>query len=176
MRCSRLLIGLVCLTGLVGCDGFDQGLMGLEAVTAPVEPVRKGAAAREIVARVNGGGRAVVTNEEGFLPPGAVTDFGVNASIDSSGGATGQFTCFVEPGFGGFTADITGGADLGGGCVLLTGTSTCVFPGIGVFFDEPVTLTVCAGGPDEGDFTVCFDNFVVEFGCDEETVINGNIH
>ena len=37
-------------------------------------------------------------------------------------------------------------------------------------------LTVCTGGPDEGGFTVCFDNFVGEFGCDEETVINGGIH
>ena len=175
MRCSRWMIGLVCLTGLVGCDQFDQGLTGLEAVTAPMGSVGKGAAAKEIVARVSGGGRAVVTNEEGFLPPGAVTEFGVNASIDSSGGAMGEFTCFVEPGFGGFTADITGAADLGGGCVLLTGTSTCVFPAFGVFFDEPVTLTVCAGGPDEGEFTVCFDNFP-SFGCDEETVINGNIN
>ncbi len=76
---------------------------------------------------------------------------------------------------GGFTADITGGEDLGGGCVELTGTSTCVFPAFGVFFDEPITLTVCAGGPDEGGFTVCFDNFVEEFGCEEETVINGVI-
>ena len=81
-----------------------------------------------------------------------------------------------EQGGGGFTADITGGEDLGGGCVLLTGTSTCVFPGFGVFFDEPLTLTVCTGGPDQGVFTVCFDNFVEEFGCEEETVINGVIN
>ena len=175
MQGLRVLIGLVCLVGLAGCMEFDRSLMDTEAETAPAGSVGKAATAKEIVARVSGGGRAVVTNEEGFLPPGAVTEFGVNARIDDSGEAMGQVSCFVEPGAGGFTADITGGEDLGDSCVLLTGTSTCVFPGFGVFFDEPVTLTVCTGGPDEGGFTVCFANFE-EFCCDEETVINGVIN
>ncbi len=171
MRNLSFTFGLVCLAVTAGCGGFDQNQLDAEMPATSGERVAM--AGRPIV---HGGGRAVVTNEEGFLPPGVVTEFGVNAWIDSSGEAMGQFTCFVEPGGGGFTADITGGEDLGGGCVLLTGTSTCVFPGFDVFFDEPLTLTVCAGGPDEGGFTVCFDNFVGEFGCDEETVINGGIH
>ena len=128
----------------------------------------------EALARVHGGGRAVVTNTEGFLLPGVVTEFSVNAWIPLFGGA-GQFVCWVEGGGGGFNADITGVDILSDGCILLTGTSTCVFPGIGVFFDEPVMIIVCVGGPGEGGFTVCFDNFVAEFGCEEETVINGQI-
>ena len=118
--------------------------MGVAAVPPEKDDVAERASGQ--ATRVSGGGRAVVTNEEGFLDPDVVTEFGVNARIDSSGDATRQFTCFVEPGGGGFTTNITGGADLGGDCVELTGTSTLVFPGIGVFFDEPVTLTVCPGG------------------------------
>ena len=174
MRRMKVMIGLVCLAGLAGCMEFDPGLMDTGVAAVPMEKDDFAERASGQATRVSGGGRAVVTNEEGFLAPGVVTEFGVNAWIDSSGDATGQFTCFVEPGGGGFTANITGGTDLGGGCVELTGTSTCVFPGIGVFFDEPITLTVCAGGPDEGGFTVCFDNFP-SVGCDEETVINGVI-
>ncbi len=170
MRSLSFTIGLVCLAGTAGCDGFDQSQLDAEMAASGGNR-----AARARPTTVHGGGRAVVTNEEGFLPPGVVTEFGVNAWIDSSGEAMGQFTCIVEQGGGGFTADITGGEDLGGGCVLLTGTSTCVFPAFGVFFDEPITLTVCAGGPDDGGFTACFDNFP-SFGCDEETVINGVIN
>ena len=144
MRSLTFTIGLVCLAATAGCYELDQSQLDAEIAADSGE--RAAMAGPPIV---HGGGRAVVINEEGFLPPGVVTEFGVNAWIDSSGEAMGQFTCFVEPGGGGFTADITGGEDLGGDCVLLTGTSTCVFPGIGVFFDEPVTLTVCAGGPDQ---------------------------
>ncbi len=170
MRSLSFTIGLVCLAATAGCYEMDQSLLDSEMAAGGERTAMAGPPI------VHGGGRAVVTNEEGFLPPGVVTEFGVNAWIDSSGEAMGQFTCIVEQGGGGFTADITGGVDLGGGCVLLTGTSTCVFPAFGVFFDEPITLTVCAGGPDEGGFTACFNNFVEEFGCDEETVINGVIN
>ena len=102
----------------------------------------------------------------------------MNAWIDDPIlGDAGRFTCMVERGGGGFTADITGGEVLDDDCVLLTGTATCVFPGGGgVFFDEPVTIIVCHGGPGEGSFVACFDNFVADFGCDEETLINGQIH
>lgn len=170
MRSLSFTIGLVCLAATAGCYEMDQSQWDAEMAASGGE--RAAMAGPPIV---HDGGRAVVTNEEGFLPPGVVTEFGVNAWIDSSGEAMGEFTCLVEPGGGGFTADITGGEDLGGGCVSLTGTSTCVFPAFGVFFDEPITLTVCAGGPDEGGFAVCFDNFP-SFGYDEETVINGVIN
>ena len=132
------------------------------------------------LARVQGGGRAEVTSDGGFLLPGVVTEFSVNVWIDDPVlGDFGTFACFVQPGGGGFVADITGAEVLDNGCILLTGTSTCVFPGGGgVFFDEPVTIFVCGGGPGEGGFTVCFDNFVVDTpcDCDVEEVINGQIH
>ena len=35
MRCFRLIIGLVCLAGLAGCDQFDPTLPVGEAVGAP---------------------------------------------------------------------------------------------------------------------------------------------
>ncbi len=35
MRCFRLMIGLVCLAGLAGCDEFDPTLAVREAVAAP---------------------------------------------------------------------------------------------------------------------------------------------
>ncbi len=35
MRCFRLMIGLVCLAGLLGCDEFDPTLAVREAVAAP---------------------------------------------------------------------------------------------------------------------------------------------
>ena len=35
MRCFRLMIGLVCLAGLLGCDQFDPTLAVREAVAAP---------------------------------------------------------------------------------------------------------------------------------------------
>ncbi len=35
MRCFRLMIGLVCMAGLLGCDEFDPTLAVREAVAAP---------------------------------------------------------------------------------------------------------------------------------------------
>ncbi len=35
MRCFRVVIGLVCLAGLLGCDQFDPTLPVREAVAAP---------------------------------------------------------------------------------------------------------------------------------------------
>ncbi len=131
------------------------------------------------LALVQGGGRAVVTNDDGgFLPAGAVTEFGVHAWIDDPIlGDTGTFVCFVQGGEGGFVADITGAEVLSDDSVLLTGFATCVLAPIGleVFFDEPVTIRVYAGGPEVGGFDVLFDNFAV-LGADEETVINGRIN
>ncbi len=131
------------------------------------------------LARILGGGRAEVTNDDGgFLPAGAVTEFSVNVWVDDPIlGDTGRFVCFVQGGEGGFVADITGAEVLPDDSVLLTGLATCVLSPIGleVFFDEPVTICVFDGGPDVGGFDVLFDNFAV-LGADEETVINGRIN
>ena len=96
MKCLRLMTGLVCLAATAGCYELDQSQLDAEMAADSGE--RAAMAGPPIV---HGGGRAVVTNEEGFLPPGVVTEFGVNAWIHSSGEAMGQFTCFVEPGGGG---------------------------------------------------------------------------
>ena len=91
MRSLSFTIGLVCLAATAGCGGFDQSQLDAE-----MEATTGERAAMAGPTTVHGGGRAVVTNEEGFLPPSVVTEFGVNAWIDGSGEAMGQFTCIVE--------------------------------------------------------------------------------
>ncbi len=154
------------LFSMLAAAGVAFGVM-LTATPAQADPDFPAAAAW-------GGGTAVVTNDEGFLPPGVVTSYGLTAEVKFSGEALGEFTCMVHGGHGGLTAKLTSGEHLGEGCIVFYGTSTCVFPGIGVFFDEPITLYVCGGGPGEGGFALCFDNFP-QFGCDVETVRTGVI-
>ena len=69
MKCSSLMIGLVCVAGLVGCMDLDQSLVDPEVEADPVGKPDSTALAGGPDA--HGGGRAVVTNVEGFLPPGA---------------------------------------------------------------------------------------------------------
>lgn len=148
------------------------------SATNLVSTVRAGEPPEGALALINGGGRAVVTNEEGFLPPGAITEFGVHVWVDDPIlGDAGTFVCFVEGGDGGFVADITNASVLPDDTIMLRGASTCVLAPIGleVFFDEPITICVYGSGPGVGGFDVFFDN-APEFGADEETVISGRIN
>ncbi len=165
MRCSRLMIGLVCLTGLVGCDQFDQGLMVPEMPAASVGKAVP--AQRTKVAHVNGGGEA-----EFDLFPGS-TIFGVGANVYDDGSAVGSFMCMI-PGVFVIQGQALTGTLNPDGSVTLQGVGAGYDLVLGERFENcPFEVTLWTGGPGVGHFL--YNDCVVQPPGDAETVIRGHI-